>query len=146
MRAFILVFLLISATISTKGQVQGSNMHKDKIYFLTERIAGGDDLTALFSRGKVIMNKGCIRIESASGKASYAIVWPSGFNYKRVNKAVHILNNNNQTVAKVGDHIRVSGGEVSRLSLKDVTQGIPGHIQCMKPFWIANNDVVVIKP
>lgn len=146
MRSLFLVFLLILATISTKGQVQGDNVHKDKIYFLTERVAGGDDLTALFSRSKIVMDKGCIRIESVSGETSYAVVWPSGFDYRRINGTVHILNSKNQIVAKVGDYIRVSGGEVPRLSLRHVKQSVPGRIQCIEPFWMATNDIVVIDP
>ncbi len=92
------------------------------------------------------MDKGCIRIESVSGETSYAVVWPSGFDYRRINGTVHILNSKNQIVAKVGDYIRGSGGEVPSLSLKHVKQSVPGCIQCIEPFWIATNDIVVIDP
>lgn len=145
MRPFVVILLCVLASVFAESQEQPGSADVG-IYFLTVRATGGDDLLALITRTNIVLHKGCLRLGDEPDRTSYAVVWPSGFDYKKVNGVVHILNSGNRTVAKVGDSIRVSGGEVSQLSPRHFIQSVPGRIRCAGPFWIAGNDVTVVAP
>ncbi len=146
MRLLILLSLLTSASFVVRGQEQKTNPVTNEIYFLTERVPSADDLAALAGGTAITLRGGCLRMKIESGNTSHAIVWPPGFKYEKIGGTVHILNSEDQIVAKVGDSIRVSGGALPQLSQRHYRQSVPGRSRCKGPFWLANNDVMVIAP
>lgn len=117
---------------------------RDDIYFLREKPNDAPDLLAPLE-GKLDLSKGCLSIQSADGGTSYTAIWPLEFDFNTGSGSVNILNGDDQVVARVGDQIRVSGGE-ARLSPEEFEENVIGTAQCSELYWRVNSDVKVVNP
>ena len=65
-------------------------------------------MTALIF-GELRLIDGCLRVGSGAG---HLLVWPPGFSLSTENDGIEILSGAGQVVARVGEEIRMGGGEV----------------------------------
>ena len=122
-----------------------SAQRDDEVYFLREKQNDAPDFLALLE-GKLILDEGCLSIQSVDGGARYAAIWPFEFDFSAESGNVEILNGDDQIVARVGNQLRVSGGELPNMSQEEFEQNYLGAFQCSGPYWLVNSDVKVLTP
>lgn len=115
------------------------------INFITQKPSDGPQMLALLE-GKLILSERCLRIESSGGGESHAAIWPVGYSFSADEAGVHIISASTQVVARVGNTIRVGGGEVPHPSDEAFAQGYLGDSQCPGTYWIVSDDVEIIAP
>ena len=119
---------------------------QNDIHFLRQKPSDAPDMTALFE-GRLVLSERCLYIWSDDVDSSYAAIWPFEFSLTVQGDDIQILNGDKEVVARVGDRIRMSGGEIPQLPLKDFEENFIGTAtQCTAPYWIINNGVEVVAP
>ena len=94
--------------------------------------------------GTLFVKDGCIRMGTRGD--SWVVVWPYGYSLQRRGGEVLILNSEGETKARVGDRVRISGGETSKDEIgpnpeaarrnfeeRRRQSGVPD--QCRGPLW-----------
>ena len=61
---------------------------------------------------ELVLDEGCLRMGSADG---HLIIWPPGFSLASEDDGVQILNETGLSAARVGEKVRMSGGQVRSL-------------------------------
>ena len=94
-------------------------------------------MTAL-AMGDLVLVEGCLRIGSADGNL---LVWPPDFTLKAENGVLEILDGTGQVVARVGEEVRMGGGEVNYVEQlgEYVRRQLPPN--CPGPYWIVGAGV-----
>lgn len=84
--------------------------------------------------GTLVVVNNCIRLVS-SDDTNYLLIWPPDYNVVNKNGEIEVLNQDNKVVAKVGDKVRVSGGEI--WVQDNLSQFIRDQLppQCTAPYW-----------
>ena len=94
-------------------------------------------MTAL-ARGDLVLTEGCLRIGSAHGNL---LMWTADFTLRSQGGVLEVLDGTGQVVARVGEEVRMGGGEVSyvgHLGEYVELQLPPG---CPGPYWIVGTGV-----
>lgn len=90
--------------------------------------------------GKLVYDEGCLRIEHSNG--SYLLVLHDGFSVGADEEGTLIVDDDGQTVARIGDYVSIGGGESSAGLAGDVTvKGTPGG--CDGPYWLVGESIRV---
>ena len=146
---FLLVLVCLSASMvgcmsappvggAQDGQTQNT------VNFLQQKPSDTPDMMAPLE-GRLALSKACLYIQSESLNASYAAIWPFNFGVAVQNGDVQILNAGGEVVARVGDQIRLSGGEVRQFSPEEFDASFSGDpTPCTAPYWLVNTDVKVV--
>ncbi len=84
--------------------------------------------------GKLVLLDGCLYVDDGFGHR-YLPIWPHNFALSVQGDVVQILDDTGQPVARVGDEVKIGGGEVpadqiARYSLQ------PLFSQCPAPYWL----------
>ncbi len=95
--------------------------------------------------GTLVTVENCIRVNANESDISYLLIWPPDYAFSTKNDAIQILNGDSKIVARVGDKVRISGGEITLLSFFDesVQKELPPN--CMGPYWIVGDEVNTIE-
>lgn len=118
---------------------------QDSIYFLRQKPSDAPSLLAPLE-GKLVLSEACLCIQSGDGGADYTALWPFEFSLAVQGDSIQILNGDKLVVARVGDQIRVSGGQAN-LSPEEFEANVIGTAtQCTAHYWRINNDVEVVAP
>ena len=92
--------------------------------------------------GKLVIVNGCIRIDRLDDNTSYLPVWPSTFKLKPSYDKILIVNGEDEVMANVGDHLRLSGGVIPSLS-QQLQANLPED--CPGPYWSVGNEITIIQ-
>ena len=67
---------------------------------------------------ELVLDEGCLRMGSGDG---HLIIWPPGFSLATEDDGVQILNETGLIVARVGEKVRMSGGQVRSSAVPEAT-------------------------
>ena len=86
--------------------------------------------------GKLIVKDGCLRVSASEGDRGHLIIWQPDYFLNSNEGVTEILDRNGQVVARVGEEIRIGGGEVPLA--EDLQQQLrePLPEQCEGPYWL----------
>lgn len=100
--------------------------------------------------GTLVLRESCVRLHTSSEATEYLVVWPPGYTVRERDRA--ILNERGDVFARVGDRVRLGGGETAGISPDEPSSsadaalppfhGAPG---CAGPFWIVG-EVLPLSP
>lgn len=86
--------------------------------------------------GELIVQNGCLRVQAHSSTASHLIIWQADYFLNKHNGTIEILDRNGAVVARVGDEIRMGGGEVPLTPDLERQLREPVLKQCEGPYWL----------
>ena len=105
----ILLCMLITVLIFVFSCKDNStNISSSGPYFPIQR-AGLGQMDS-FLEGRLEVENDCLRV--SDNYSNYLIIWPHGFSRRTKNQEIQIIDSNGQIVARVGDKITISGGEI----------------------------------
>jgi hypothetical protein len=90
-------------------------------------------MTAL-TIGKLVVKDGCLRI--GEGGSSHLILWQPDYFVNNNNGVIEVLDRNGQVVARVGEEIRMGGGEVPLTPELERQLRAPLPKECPGPYWL----------
>jgi hypothetical protein len=73
-----------------------------------------DVIMLLLVRGELILDNGYLRVSGKSGYKGDLIIWPYGYSWKIEGKEIWIIDDKGQAVARVGDWVKMGGGEIPK--------------------------------
>jgi len=87
--------------------------------------------------GPLTMVDGCLRI--GDSEASNLVVWPPDFEVSIENDIIRVLYDDHQVEVRLGQPVRLGGGEVKSIEAFDerTRQGIPAG--CPGPYWLVGS-------
>lgn len=92
--------------------------------------------------GKLVLMNGCLRLKGTDSNIGYLLIWPAElFTPNIKDNEIQILDRNSKVVARVGQEVRMSGGEVGLFNL------LPEYVQrqippaCTGPYWVVGLEV-----
>jgi len=113
------------------------------IFFPRQAFVAGEQaaMTALLI-GELVVVDGCLRVNSREG-SSYLVIWSPSVKLNIENNSIKILNEAGQVVARVGEEIRLSGGEVTSFEAPQETERLQGKLPnaCRGPYWVVGNEI-----
>jgi hypothetical protein len=90
--------------------------------------------------GDLVLDDGCLRINSSYGDGSILPVWPPEFSLEAANDVLQVLDGTGRVVARVGEEVYMGGGEGSSGAVAEcVRQQLPAT--CTGPYWIVGEGV-----
>lgn len=139
-----LAFLLLSSLLAISSVVitgcdANNNINKSDIYFPVTKEALVDYPPALTQGtliydGKYLLIKG---VYPTSG-ADYLPIWPYGYSVNVEGGEIQVLNESSQVVARVGDIIKVGGGETTKEVVEENYIGESLPDDCEGPYWLVS--------
>jgi hypothetical protein len=84
---------------------------------------------------------GCLRVNN--GYDNYLLVWPYGFSLSTKDGVIRVIDDTGQPIVRVGDKIKVSGGECAGCTSEDVAKisvQLPSE-RCSGPYWIVGAEI-----
>lgn len=91
--------------------------------------------TALLE-GKLVLDNSNLRLKPFWGKGDLPI-WPYGYSLRITDKQIEVIDNDGQLVARVGDKIKVGGGEVPAEIVEEyIGRQLPDD--CEGPYWLVS--------
>jgi hypothetical protein len=93
--------------------------------------------------GELVIEDGCLRVDDD------VLVWPNGFSLSIEGEVIQVIDGTGQPIARVGDKVEVSGGEVGTSELpggylSELSAQLPSDC-CPGPYWIVGEEISVIK-
>lgn len=138
-----LVLIAVSLAVTACGDAPTTAAVPNRaIFFPQQRAVQGErEVMEADLIGELVVVEGCLRVNSRYSDTSYLLVWPPDFTLNTENDAIQILNGAGQIVARVGDEVRISGGEIRSVEFLDerVRQKLPAG--CPGPYWIVGDEV-----
>ena len=138
------VSILITACTSVTANITPTV--EPKIYFPQQDPVDGERETMTGETfGKLVVVNDCIRVMHDKSDTSWLLIWPPNFSLNFKDDTIQILNKDGQAVARVGDMVRIGGGEVSSSSFFSETMKKKLPINCLAPYWIVGGEVNVLE-
>jgi hypothetical protein len=110
-------------------------------FFPVQKEIPSEHMAAL-AEGKLIRDNGYLRLQRnfIDGIDSVLLVWPYGFSQRTEGDGIQVVDSNGHVVARVGDDIKVGGGEASaEIVEKYIGQPLPAD--CPGPYWLVSEVV-----
>jgi len=125
---------ILVALLATACPNNSTNISTPAPFFPVQR-GGLDQMTAL-AEGKLVLDNGYLRLKGFFGEGE-SLVWPYGFSLRTEGKEIQVIDSDGQLVARVGERIKVGGGEVpAEIVEKYIGQPLPDN--CTGPYWIVS--------
>ncbi|MEA3345575.1 MAG: hypothetical protein U9Q78_04935 [Chloroflexota bacterium] len=105
------------------------------IHFPQLRTRSATFMTALLV-GKLIVKDGCLRVSVSERDRGHLIIWQPDYFLNSNEGVVEILDRNGEAVARVGEEIRIGGGEVALTANLKRQLREPLPEQCEGPYWL----------
>ena len=86
--------------------------------------------------GKLIVKDGCLRVSASEGDRGHLIIWQPDYFLNSNEGVIEILDRNGEVVARVGEEIRMGGGEVALTENLKRQLREPLPEQCEGPYWL----------
>ncbi len=105
------------------------------IYFVQLKARSSSYMAALLI-GTLIVKDGCLRIASPGDEAGSLIIWQTDYFVNNNQGLIEILDREGRVVARVGEELRMGGGEIM------LTDSLAGQLrepfpaQCEGPYWM----------
>ncbi|UCH42567.1 MAG: DUF3221 domain-containing protein [Dehalococcoidales bacterium] len=119
---------------------------EEPIYFPIQKSANGEqEVMEALLFGELIVTERCLRVKEPEGNTSYLIIWPNGYTYSVEGDEIQIRNSQGNTVFRVGDQVRLSGGEIPVLSAQLIADYIYNGLsnECPGPYWLVGEEVSI---
>ncbi len=87
--------------------------------------------------GTLVEDAGCLYVVAEDLGGRYLPIWPSDFSATVENGGARIHDSSGAVVARVGDWVRLSGGETG----DRLPDGVTGIGECIGPYWLVGNEV-----
>lgn len=81
-------------------------------------------------KGWLILDNNCLRLKGFYffGKGSL-LIWPNGYSLETENGRIHVVDNNGNIVARVGERIKFAGGEIPKESVEQlIGESLPENV------------------
>jgi hypothetical protein len=116
-----------------------------EVVFAAQRTTGGagETMQALLF-GTLTLEGDCLRIANGAGGAHHVPIWPPGYTLARTAGGMDVLDETGRVRVRVGDLIRVSGGETATIDgIRILPEGVERDLRqrCAGPYWIVGNEV-----
>lgn len=138
--AFLLLSSLIAiSSICITGCNNNEGINKSDIYFPVTKEVLVDYPVAL-TQGTLIFDGKYLLIRSGFlffGTDTLAI-WPYGYSVNVEGGEIQVLNESSQVVARVGDIIKMGGGETTKEVVEENYIGKPLPDDCEGPYWLVS--------
>ena len=152
--ADILGFLGITAPTPAGGRSSGAEQtgggRTPPVAFPRHNAPLGTDRGEQYTAGKLVLEEGCLRVEvparGSSLRVSRLVIWPSSFTFEEESGSIRIIDGLGRTVARVGDHIRVSRAAVTYQQARDQEFTAEGVGHCARPSTWVGDEVTVFDP
>lgn len=107
------------------------------LFFLVQKEIPSVHMTAL-AEGTLVQDGGYLRLKRDIDSA--LLIWPYGFTQRTEGGEIQVFDGSGRVVARVGDNIKVGGGEVSA-KMAEQYIGRPLPADCPGPYWIVSEVV-----
>jgi hypothetical protein len=86
--------------------------------------------------GDLILDRGCLRVDGGGGSPSLLVIWQPDYFLNNNEGGIEILNRTGEVVARVGEEVRMGGGqiELSEQGIRQLREPLP--IGCTGPYWL----------
>jgi len=139
----IIVSILVTGCVENTPQNGDSvNTSSSAPFFPVQKDPNLDYMEALLV-GELVIEDGCLRVDDD------LLVWPHGFSLSIEGEVIQVIDDTGQPIARVGDKVEVSGGEVGTSELpegylSEISAQLPSD-RCLGPYWIIGEEISVIK-
>ena len=139
----IIVSILVTGCVENPPQNGDSvNTSSSAPFFPVQKDPNLDYMEALLV-GELVIEDGCLRVDDD------LLVWPHGFSLSIEGEVIQVIDGTGQPIARVGDKVEVSGGEVGTSELpegylSEISAQLPSD-RCLGPYWIIGEEISVIK-
>ena len=133
----IVLTTFLIALLATACLNNSTNISSPAPFFPVQR-GGLDQMDALLE-GRLELDNGCLRVKYFDD--NYLLIWPHGFSLRTEGKEIQVIDSDGQLVARVGDRMKVSGGEVHAEFDEFIAEEIIGQPlldNCTGPYWIVS--------
>lgn len=133
-------------TVGPAPDTTSSSPHDSSdLFFPTqEPTEGPRAVMEALTSGTLVVEKGCILLRHEDGSAELP-VWPPGWNLRTAGREVTILDDAGRVVARVGDVVRMGGGQVTADETEGgyerLRQSLKIPEECPGPLWIVGAEV-----
>ena len=140
----IIVSILVTGCVEKKPQNSDSvNTSSSAPFFPVQKDPNPASYMTALLVGELVIEDGCLRVDDD------LLVWPHGFSLKIEGEVIQVIDGTGQPIARVGDKVEVSGGEVGTSELPDgylseLSAQLPSD-RCPGPYWIIGEEITVIK-
>jgi hypothetical protein len=127
-------YWIVGGVVSSAKSLQ---VFGPKIYYHLQPPTVGDRVNMLAGGNiELVLDEGCLRMGSADGDL---IIWPPGFSLTTEDNGVQILNKAGEIVARVGEKVRMGGGQISYPS--QLGEYVLRHLppSCPGPYWVVGS-------
>ena len=124
--AFILIIVLATRTPDVSPTPSVS-------FFPVQKEVQTTILGALL-QGELVLDNGCLRVHDE------LILWPYGYSLKTEDKEIRVIDDRGQSVAHVGHHVRLGGGQIPAFFAEEKL-GHPLPEGCDGPYFLAGEVV-----
>ncbi len=118
---------------------------KPEVVFIRQKpVEGVGQVMAALATGRVVVDDaGCIRLKNRGSYDGDLIVWPPGYSMQTEGVKVHIVKEDGETLARVGDRVELGGGQIP--AHPGVREMYEKHLEipqkCTGPLWIVGQVV-----
>ena len=115
---------------------------KTSVFFPKQApVVGPREVMLALFEGQLVVVDRCLRVNDSGSSISYLLVWPPEYTVRGGADPIQVLDGAGQVVARVGEQVRVSGGEIESVRYLDeqVRQTLPAD--CAGPYWIVGDEV-----
>jgi hypothetical protein len=136
----LLTGLIAISSVCIMGCNKNENINESDIYFPVAKDASlGYPMAAI--QGTLIFDSKylLIRMEyewMTTPSPEYLIIWPYGYSVNVEDGEIQILDESGQVVARVGDFIKVGGGETAKVAVEENYIGESLPDDCEYPYWL----------
>ena len=105
------------------------------IHFPQLKTRSAEFMAALLE-GTLVVQEGCLRVAGNDGGSTHLVIWQTDYFLNDNEGIIEIWDRNGETVARVGEEIRMGGGEVALTDeLKQQLREVLPE-RCAGPYWL----------
>jgi antitoxin component of RelBE/YafQ-DinJ toxin-antitoxin module len=91
--------------------------------------------------GTLVVKDGCLRVVNGEGDSGHLVIWQTDYFVNNNAGVIEILDRDGDVVARVGETIRMGGGEISMTDELKRQLREPLSKQCAGPYWLMGDIV-----
>jgi|LGVE01.1.fsa_nt_gb hypothetical protein len=140
----IIVSILVTGCVEKPSQNGGSdNTSSSAPFFPVQNDPNPNCYMTALLVGELVIEDCCLRV------GDDLLVWPHGFSLSIECEVIQVIDDTGQPIARVGEKVKVSGGEVGTSELpggylSELSAKLPSD-RCPGPYWIVGDEITVIK-
>jgi hypothetical protein len=139
-----LVFMLSIMFIITIGcNINSVNTSSPDLFFPVQKEGLAQMLIS--AKGRLVLDNNCLCLKPIIGH-SYLLIWPYGSSLRIEGKVIEVVNRDGKALARVGDVIKVGGGEAVSAEIVEIYIGYSLPPDCKGPYWLVSEVVQASTP